>query len=155
VVAARVLLKQLVCRGAARAEGIAFQFNHQRRRDHWRRPLMTTRLRTRIGIGAVCFLALFLSLSAPVPAFSQVPGLPAPVQSAQPKAASGSKAAVPAEKTKSAVASASGPITVHQQISDQTLRRFLSRFLPKYPGIRHIDIAVDDGVVTLTGQVSD
>ena len=43
----------------------------------------------------------------------------------------------------------------HEQVSDRTLERFLAKFLPKYPGIRQITVAVDDGVVTLEGQVED
>ena len=48
-----------------------------------------------------------------------------------------------------------GPITVRQQVSDGSLTRFLTKFLPKYPGIRRVKVAVDDGVVTLDGRVDD
>ena len=60
-----------------------------------------------------------------------------------------------AEKTKAAVALSEGPITVHRQISDHEIQRFLAKFLPKYPGIRDINVAVDAGVVTLRGRVDD
>ena len=60
-----------------------------------------------------------------------------------------------ARNPKSTVAAASGPISVHEKVSDATLERFLAKFLPKYPGIRRISVVVDDGVVTLEGQVQD
>ena len=31
----------------------------------------------------------------------------------------------------------------------------MTKFLPKYPGVRKINVAVDDGVVTLEGRVDD
>ncbi len=85
-------------------------------------------------------------------ASAQIPGLPATPPPAQPAAAATKQGL---EKPKAAVAAGSGPISVHQEISDQTLKKFLSKFLPKYPGIRRITVAVDDGVVTLAGQVDD
>jgi hypothetical protein len=60
-----------------------------------------------------------------------------------------------AEKAKPAVATSTGPIAIHQQVSDREIRRFLGKFLPKYPGIEKIDVSVDEGVVTLTGRVDD
>jgi osmotically-inducible protein OsmY len=82
------------------------------------------------------------------PVLGQVPGLPA--------AAAAKRASEPAaEKAKPAVATSTGPITVHQQVSDQTIARFLTKFLPKYPGVEKIDVSVDEGVVALTGRVDD
>src|SRR5271157_808919 len=52
-------------------------------------------------------------------------------------------------------AEATGPITVTETVSDDSVRRKLERLLPKYPGVRHIGVEVDDGVVTLTGHVAD
>jgi small-conductance mechanosensitive channel len=57
------------------------------------------------------------------------------------------------EKAKAAVATSSGPITVHQNVSDETIARFLTKFLPKYPGVESLNVSVDEGVVTLTGRV--
>ena len=63
---------------------------------------------------------------------------------------------LPATKEKpKAAATPDGPILVKQQVPDHSLERFLAKFLPKYPGVRQIKVAVDDGVVTLTGQVQD
>ena len=84
--------------------------------------------------------------------WAQVPGLP--VTPGPSKSAAHSNGAGPSEKTKPAVAS-TGPITVHRQISDREIEQFLTKFLPKYPGIRNIKVAVDDGVVTLDGRVDD
>ena len=76
---------------------------------------------------------------------AQFPGLPLP----------GPKSGVAQEAPKKAVASAAGPITVKEQVSDQTIERFLVKFLPKYPGVRKVHVAVDDGVVNLEGRVDD
>ncbi len=86
---------------------------------------------------------------------AQIPGLPVAAPKPQSIPANGSRPAVGPEKAKAAVAAASGPISVHQQVSDKTLDRFLTKFLPKYPGIREVNVTVDDGVVTLSGQVQD
>jgi small-conductance mechanosensitive channel len=85
----------------------------------------------------------------------QVPGLPAGLATA--KAANATKKTDPAdaEKAKGAVATPTGPITVHRQVSDGEIQRFLSKFLPKYPGVRNLKVTVDDGVVTLDGRVDD
>ena len=88
-------------------------------------------------------------------AWGQIPGLPAAAGTA--KGSPATKGASPAadEKTKAAVATSAGPITVHRQVRDPDIQRFLAKFLPKYPGVRQITVAVDDGVVTLEGRVDD
>ena len=100
--------------------------------------------------------ALFLVLAFPIstsPLRAQIPGIPSPSAPATGTAAR--KSSGSAEKPKAVTATSEGPITVHQQVPDATLQRFLSKFLPKYPGVRDITVAVDGGVVTLTGQVDD
>ncbi len=95
------------------------------------------------------------------PALGQIPGFPTPAAAA--KGASATKgssstngAAQPAaEKAKPAVAASTGPIAVHREVSDKEIQRFLSKFLPKYPGVERIQVSVDEGVVTLTGRVED
>lgn len=82
-------------------------------------------------------------------AMAQLPGLPLS------KGAAKTGSAKEAEPGKPAVAASAGPITVHRQVSDQDIERFLARFLPKYPGVRHIKITVDTGVVNLEGRVDD
>ena len=78
--------------------------------------------------------------------WAQVPGLP--VTPAPAKSAGHGNGSDPSEKAKPAVAS-TGPITVHQEVPDLDLFLLLSSFFPKYPGIRQITVAVDDGAVTL------
>ena len=58
-------------------------------------------------------------------------------------------------KPRAAVATSSGPITVNQRVSDNVLRQFLAKFLPKYPGVGSVNVGVDDGVVLLHGRVTD
>ena len=71
---------------------------------------------------------------------AQLPGLPGVPPTA---AAKGNPAsAPPQEKTKSAVAAPSGPITVKKQVSDHAIHTFLEKFLPRYPGVRTADVAV-------------
>ena len=53
------------------------------------------------------------------------------------------------------MAASSGPINLKDRVADDTLQRFLAKFLPKYPGVRTMSVAVDDGVVTLQGRVDD
>jgi small-conductance mechanosensitive channel len=96
------------------------------------------------------------------PALGQVPGLPsAPATSkgspATTKDSSATKGSAQpaAEKAKSAVATSAGPINIHPQVSDREIQRFLTKFLPKYPGVEKIAVSVDEGVVTLTGRVDD
>jgi small conductance mechanosensitive channel len=78
-------------------------------------------------------------------AIAQIPGFPLPI----PQAGDGK------EHPKKAVASAAGPITVKESISDHTIQKFLTKFLPKYPGVRRVNVAVDEGVVSLDGRVDD
>ena len=99
------------------------------------------------------------------PAMGQVPAAvaakvaPAPAKAA-PTAASGPAATKAAaaplpEKSKAAVAATTGPITVKQQVPNEAIQRFLTKFLPKYPGVGRIHVTVEEGVVTLTGRVVD
>ncbi len=100
------------------------------------------------------FLLLMLVGISARPAMGQVPGLPAAV-AAKGAGATGGASEPGAEKAKPAVATSSGPITVRQQVSDTTIERFLTKFLPKYPGVESLKVSVDEGVVTLTGRVDD
>ncbi len=88
-------------------------------------------------------------------AWGQIPGLPAAPVPAKGSTATKGASQAAAEKPKAAVATSTGPITVHRQVHDPEIQRFLARFLPKYPGVREITVSVDDGVVTLEGRVDD
>ena len=84
-----------------------------------------------------------------------LPGLPGQAQG---------KTAGPAEKAITAptddnpeatAAETAGPIAVDNTVSDDSVRRKLEKLLPKYPGVRRIEVEVEDGVVSLTGHVAD
>lgn len=60
-----------------------------------------------------------------------------------------------ADNPEATAAEAAGPIDVTNVVSDESVLRKLQKVLPKYPGVRSIEVEVDDGVVTLTGQVAD
>lgn len=53
------------------------------------------------------------------------------------------------------VAETAGPIKVSQTVGDETIRRKLLKLLPHFPGVRAVDVQVDNGVVTLAGHVED
>ena len=88
-------------------------------------------------------------------AWGQIPGLPAAPATAKGSPATKGASQAAAEKTKAAVATSTGPITVHRQVPDHEIQRFLTKFLPKYPGVATINVSVDEGVVTLEGRVDD
>jgi small conductance mechanosensitive channel len=99
---------------------------------------------------ATAILILILSRGA----WAQIPGMPA-IPAPAKGGANGKASSAATEKAKAAVANSEGPITVHRQVTDPVIEQFLSKFLPKYPGIRNIKVVVDDGVVTLKGRVDD
>ena len=108
---------------------------------------------SRSGIGArVALVPIAFLLLSGRGATAQIPGLNLP--GAPASSAAGGQAAPAKEKPKAAE-TPPGPIKVKLQVPDRTLEHFLAKFLPKYPGVREIAVAVDDGVVTLTGQVQD
>ena len=76
---------------------------------------------------------------------AQIPGLPLP----------GPQPAAVTEPAKKAVVTSAGPIKVKESLSDRTIQQFLAKFLPKYPGVSRVMVAVDDGVVSLEGRVDD
>jgi small conductance mechanosensitive channel len=59
------------------------------------------------------------------------------------------------EKPDATVATPAGPIAVEEPVRDATLREALQHLLPKYPGVRSIQVVIDHGVVTLEGQVEN
>jgi small-conductance mechanosensitive channel len=88
------------------------------------------------------FVAVLLASPS---ARAQIPGLPIPI----------TPTTEHKEPSRKGVAAATGPITVKESVSDQTITRFLAKFLPKYPGVREVKVAVDDGVVSLSGRIAD
>jgi small conductance mechanosensitive channel len=102
------------------------------------------RLRHRIAVRLVIagFVILMVAGNA---VHAQIPGLPLP----------GPQPGGPAAPPKKAVVTTAGPIKVKESISDYTVQQFLTKFLPKYPGVRQVSVNVDDGVVSLEGRVDD
>ena len=106
------------------------------------------------------FVSFAVMMSATLllePAEAQVPGLPAPAKPAEstPPAKEDTIAAPTKDNPDATVAETAGPIVVDNSVSDRDVQRKLMKLLPKYPGVRSVDVEVEDGVVTLTGQVED
>ena len=101
------------------------------------------------------WMLLGLWLTVQGVAHAQIPGLPGtpspPAQGARSKSA----AAATAEKADATVATPSGPIVLEKPVKDSTIREALEHLLPKYPGVRSVQVEVDHGVVTLDGQVEN
>ncbi|WP_422928247.1 mechanosensitive ion channel family protein [Singulisphaera sp. PoT] len=77
--------------------------------------------------------------------------MPKPAEPAPKKAADADASGEP----HAGVAAPAGPITVEKTVDDEALRGTLVQLLPQYPGVRHVDIRVRSGVVTLEGQAED
>ena len=86
---------------------------------------------------------------------AQVPGLPGSRPATKAGTSDDASAKSAQGKPRATVATSSGPITVNQRVSDNVLRQFLAKFLPKYPGVGSVSVGVDDGVVLLQGRVTD
>jgi small conductance mechanosensitive channel len=99
----------------------------------------------------------FLSLAGTM-AEAQTPALPSLPRSTQgtPESPVGKGITAPTEDNPEATAAeATGPISVAETVSDDSVQRKLEKLLPKYPGVRKIGVEIEDGVVTLTGHVAD
>jgi small-conductance mechanosensitive channel len=97
--------------------------------------------------------ALWIAQSA----VAQVPGLPGVAKPAEAEAPAKKDtiAAPTKDNPEATVAETAGPIAVDNTVSDHDVQRKLRKLLPKYRGVRHIDVEVEDGVVTLNGLVED
>jgi small-conductance mechanosensitive channel len=113
---------------------------------------LSKRLRLRIGV-VLAFVCPAWAMGA-----AQPRGVPLP-----PKAVQGTSDSSPAkgitapteDNPEATAAEATGPISVAETVSDDSVKRKLEKLLPKYPGVRAIGVEVEDGVVTLTGHVAD
>src|SRR5439155_13090006 len=114
------------------------------RRSYSWRPLMMACLQRGSGVrGLWVGAAIIVSMFGPA-AWGQLPGLPAVPTPAKSAASGKASPGAAQEKPKAAVekpkaaaekpkaAAAEGPITVHRQVKDEEIQRFLARFLPKY-----------------------
>jgi hypothetical protein len=112
---------------------------------------------TRRGFGGRRLIASLAILSGGLAqtASGQIPGLPAAVTQGNGSTPAKAKSQAGDARAKPVVATSAGPITVHRQVHDPEIQRFLTKFLSKYPGVENITVTVDEGVVTLTGRVDD
>ena len=100
----------------------------------------------------------FLLFSGPTIARSQDElGIPSLGGASEPSSASSESAvSAPTEDNPEAtISEAVGPIAVDQTVPDEQIERKLQLLLPKYPGVRNVQVEVEEGVVTLTGHVED
>jgi small conductance mechanosensitive channel len=86
---------------------------------------------------------------------AQAPGVPGMQGLAGPNAQVKAPVAPVPEKTDATVATPSGPIVLEKSVKDPTIREALEHLLPKYPGVRTVQVELDHGVVTLEGQVEN
>lgn len=87
---------------------------------------------------------------------AQVPGLPGSGKAEAPAAKGDEATPAPTlDNPEATVATTSGPIAVDEQVDDGRLQATLESLLPRYPGVRSVEIEVEDGVVTLNGHVED
>jgi len=86
---------------------------------------------------------------------AQVPGVPGSSFPTKAGLSDDPSARSAQQQSRAAVATSSGPIAINQRISDDVLRKFLAKFLPKYPGVGTVSVGVDDGVVLLRGRVDN
>ncbi len=105
------------------------------------------RCQTTLGIWVV-----LLALVEPCWGQIQIPGLPPLGKAANAPAKADANATDVPHAT---VAAPSGPITVEKSVDDEALRGTLVQLLPQYPHVRHVDVRVRNGVVTLEGQAED
>lgn len=102
-------------------------------------------------------LALILVLAGAEWGWAQIPGLPSVAKPAAGPAANkeeGPVAAPTRDNPEATVATASGPISVKKPVDD-VVQAMLADLLAKYQGVRSVRVHVDNGVVTLEGQVED
>jgi small-conductance mechanosensitive channel len=99
-----------------------------------------------------------MGLVSGAPALAQAPALPGvPGGPTRPAEAPGPTAinAPTDDNPEATAAEATGTITVDRQVTDAQIAAKLERLLPRYPGVRQVGVQVEEGVVTLTGHVSD
>ncbi|WP_152054138.1 mechanosensitive ion channel family protein [Tautonia marina] len=95
-------------------------------------------------------LAAMLTLELPIPSASAQEEIVAPILGQEAE----SPPSTP-EETEGTVAEAEGPIAIEQVVTDDQIEEKLRGLLPRYPGVRSVEVSVDQGVVTLTGHVED
>jgi small-conductance mechanosensitive channel len=107
----------------------------------------------------VSLILLALPLVVADPASAQaipgIPSLPSTKKAETAKTPEGVIAAPTADNPEASAAEATGTIKVDDVVTDGKLAKTLESLLPRYPGVRTIQVEVEDGVVTLNGHVED
>ena len=92
------------------------------------------------------------------PAFGQIPGLPAAAKPTEEPSKDPSAKPVKAptkDSPQAEFATTSGTIQVNTKVDDNAVMTLLNDLMLQYPGVRNASVRVQDGVVTLDGQVAD
>ena len=109
-----------------------------------------------VGIHAILALAVGMTLTWASTSPAQLPGLPGAATPAPPPKADPSRKPVPTKDNTGAVfATTSGPIAVGKKVADADIEKTLTDLLAQFPGVQHVKVHVDDGVVRLFGHVDD
>lgn len=108
---------------------------------------------TRHGMTSRFAYLLILTAALPGQALAQIPGLPSTPPAAE--KAKDNKPAPTRDNPEAKVATGATPIEVTTPVGDEPLESTLNKLLPQYPGVRSVDITVDDGVVRLEGLIED
>ncbi len=111
-------------------------------------------------IGIAIAIAISIVLSSVSIAIGQLPDLPGavgkPIAKADEKANTVDTVSAPTEDNPEAtVAATSGPILVDVPVQDDILERTARDLLSQYPGVSRVDVKVENGVVTLEGEVDN
>ena len=109
---------------------------------------------------AICLVALLVGMIGwgasavqaqvilPIPSKSAIPATDNSPESGE--------VATPTDDNPEATAvETTGTIEISPQVTDDEVRERLRKLLPQYPGVRSIEVDVDEGVVTLRGHVEN
>lgn len=130
------------------------------RRPADRQPLMRWELKIRLATAAWWLLVLWAGCVGLGTSFAQAQGiLPLPTRTANAPTDNGSgsgEVAAPTDDNPDAtVAETTGTIEISPRVTDEEVQARLRKLLPQYPGVRSIEVDVEEGVVTLRGHVEN
>ncbi len=117
-------------------------------------PIVDPRRKKAVMTAAMLLFFLFFQLFL-LPAAAHAQGPPLAAKDSAPLSPEKALIAPTKDNPEATAAEAKGTIEIAQTVSDDSVRRKLEHLLPRYPGVRSIEIEVEDGVVTLTGHVAD
>ena len=121
--------------------------------------MIAARIREMSGASRVIRWACVLVVAGGVVAQAQIPNIPIgpkPAETPATKDPAKTPVAAPTKDSPEAVfATTSGTIEVNKKVDDDAVTTTLNDLMVQYPGVRHAAVKVQDGVVTLDGQVDD